>query len=149
MITRLGLVVLVLLVSVVVLAQDLIFSDDFEARGTGAWSATVPPLDELGVVTGAIQVNHFGWRPGDSKVAIVLGLTGEAFAAGRTLVDVREGRRAVVVCLEAERSVREGREASANDAPFAAKLGVAERGETGIACFDAWYHPVKALVVNP
>jgi hypothetical protein len=37
-------------------------------------------------------------------------LTAEAFAAGRTLVDVREGRRAVVVCLEAERSVREGRE---------------------------------------
>lgn len=37
-------------------------------------------------------------------------LTGEAFAAGRTLVDVREGRRAVVVCLEAERAVSEGRE---------------------------------------
>jgi hypothetical protein len=37
-------------------------------------------------------------------------LTGEAFADGRTLVDVREGRRAVVVCLEAERAVSEGRE---------------------------------------
>jgi hypothetical protein len=35
-------------------------------------------------------------------------LTGEAFADGRTLVDVREGRRAVVVCLEAERAVSEG-----------------------------------------
>ncbi len=39
-----------------------------------------------------------------------IGLTNAAFASGRTLVDVREGRRAVVVCLEAERSVREGRE---------------------------------------
>ena len=37
-------------------------------------------------------------------------LTAEAFGRGRTLVDVRQGRRAVVVCLEAERSVREGRE---------------------------------------
>lgn len=37
-------------------------------------------------------------------------LTNEAFRNGRTLVDVRQGRRAVVVCLEAERSVREGRE---------------------------------------
>lgn len=39
-----------------------------------------------------------------------IGLTNEAFANGRTLVDVREGRRAVVVCLEAERAVQEGRE---------------------------------------
>ena len=39
-----------------------------------------------------------------------IGLTNAAFLEGRTLVDVREGRRAVVVCLEAERSVREGRE---------------------------------------
>jgi len=37
-------------------------------------------------------------------------LTNEAFMAGRTLVDVRAGRRAVVVCLEAERSVEAGRE---------------------------------------
>lgn len=34
----------------------------------------------------------------------------QAFAAGRTLVDAREARKSVVVCLEAERSVREGRE---------------------------------------
>lgn len=39
-----------------------------------------------------------------------IGLTNAAFASGRTLVGVREGRRAVVVCLEAERSVQEGRE---------------------------------------
>ncbi len=39
-----------------------------------------------------------------------IALTNEAFTAGKTLVDVRAGRRAVVVCLEAERSVREGLE---------------------------------------
>jgi myo-inositol 2-dehydrogenase/D-chiro-inositol 1-dehydrogenase len=37
-------------------------------------------------------------------------LTTAAFAAGRTLVDAREGAKAVIVCLEAERAVREGRE---------------------------------------
>ena len=37
-------------------------------------------------------------------------LTVDAFAAGRPLLGVREGRKAVVVCLEAERSVTEGRE---------------------------------------
>ena len=34
----------------------------------------------------------------------------EAFAASRTLVPAEEGRRAVIVCLEAERAVREGSE---------------------------------------
>jgi myo-inositol 2-dehydrogenase / D-chiro-inositol 1-dehydrogenase len=37
-------------------------------------------------------------------------LTTQAFAAGRTLVGAREGAKAVIVCLEAERAVREGRE---------------------------------------
>jgi myo-inositol 2-dehydrogenase/D-chiro-inositol 1-dehydrogenase len=37
-------------------------------------------------------------------------LVSEAFAAGRTLVSAEEGRRAVIVCLEAERAVREGSE---------------------------------------
>ncbi len=37
-------------------------------------------------------------------------LTSEAFAAGRALVDVGEGRKSVLVCLEAERAVRENRE---------------------------------------
>ena len=37
-------------------------------------------------------------------------LVAEAFAQGRTLVGAREGARPVVACLEAERSVREGRE---------------------------------------
>ena len=36
--------------------------------------------------------------------------TVHAFAAGRTLVSAEEGRRAVLVCLAAERSLREGRE---------------------------------------
>ena len=38
-------------------------------------------------------------------------LTTEAFAAGRTLVGAREAAASpIIVCLEAERSVREGRE---------------------------------------
>ncbi|MGI9451312.1 MAG: Gfo/Idh/MocA family protein [Geminicoccaceae bacterium] len=34
----------------------------------------------------------------------------EAFASGQVLVDVREGRKAALLCLEAERAVRENRE---------------------------------------
>jgi myo-inositol 2-dehydrogenase / D-chiro-inositol 1-dehydrogenase len=37
-------------------------------------------------------------------------LTTQAFAAGRTLVGAREAAKSVIVCLEAERAVREGRE---------------------------------------
>lgn len=37
-------------------------------------------------------------------------LVADAFAEGRTLVGAREGARSIVACLEAERSVREGRE---------------------------------------
>jgi myo-inositol 2-dehydrogenase / D-chiro-inositol 1-dehydrogenase len=37
-------------------------------------------------------------------------LVTEAFAAGRTLVPAEEGRKAVIVCLEAERAVRQGSE---------------------------------------
>jgi myo-inositol 2-dehydrogenase/D-chiro-inositol 1-dehydrogenase len=37
-------------------------------------------------------------------------LVTEAFAAGRALVPVEEGRKAVIVCLEAERAVRQGSE---------------------------------------
>jgi myo-inositol 2-dehydrogenase / D-chiro-inositol 1-dehydrogenase len=37
-------------------------------------------------------------------------LVTEAFAAGRTLVPAEDGRKAVIVCLEAERAVREGSE---------------------------------------
>ena len=37
-------------------------------------------------------------------------LTTAAFAAGRTLVGAREAARSVIVCLEAERALREGRE---------------------------------------
>jgi myo-inositol 2-dehydrogenase/D-chiro-inositol 1-dehydrogenase len=36
--------------------------------------------------------------------------TTEAFAAGRTLIGAREAAKSVIVCLEAERAVREGRE---------------------------------------
>jgi hypothetical protein len=38
--------------------------------------------------------------------------TTAAFAAGRTLVGAREAAKSVIVCLEAERAVREGREVS-------------------------------------
>jgi myo-inositol 2-dehydrogenase/D-chiro-inositol 1-dehydrogenase len=44
------------------------------------------------------------------ELAEQIRLTAEAFAAGRTLVSAEEARQAVIVCLEAERSVREGRE---------------------------------------
>ena len=44
------------------------------------------------------------------ELAEQIRLTVEAFAAGRPLLGVREGRKAVVVCLEAERSVTEGKE---------------------------------------
>jgi myo-inositol 2-dehydrogenase/D-chiro-inositol 1-dehydrogenase len=37
-------------------------------------------------------------------------LVTQAFAAGRTLVPAEDGRKAVIVCLEAERAVREGSE---------------------------------------
>jgi myo-inositol 2-dehydrogenase/D-chiro-inositol 1-dehydrogenase len=37
-------------------------------------------------------------------------LTTQAFAAGRTLVGAREAAKSVIVCLEAERALREGRE---------------------------------------
>ncbi|RLE27476.1 MAG: hypothetical protein DRJ65_02685 [Acidobacteria bacterium] len=73
----------VFFVSAAVSAQELIFVDGFESGDTSAWSQTVPPIGERGEVTGVIQVDHFGWRPGDTKVAIVLGHEGEAFELRR------------------------------------------------------------------
>jgi len=66
---------------VLVAAQDMIFTDGFESGDTLAWSSTVPPLalPELGDVTGIIRVDNLGWRPEDTKVAVTLGLAGEAF----------------------------------------------------------------------
>ena len=66
-------------------AQELIFADGFETGDTTAWSATFPPISEpeLGDVTGIIRVNHFGWRPGDVKRAVALGLEGETIEVRR------------------------------------------------------------------
>jgi len=76
---------IVLSIPIVVLTQELIFADGFESGDTEDWSATVPdpPQPELGEVTGVIRVDHFGWRPGDIKVAVILGLPGEVFELRR------------------------------------------------------------------
>ena len=78
-----GFAAIVICIPVTMLAQEHIFTDGFESGDTSAWSDTVPPIGELGGVTGVMQVDHFGWRTGDAKVAVVRGLGGETFELRR------------------------------------------------------------------
>ena len=53
--------------------------------GTDADSSTAPDSGShpVGTLTSTIRVNHFGWRPGDPKVAVVLGHSGETIELHR------------------------------------------------------------------
>ena len=69
--------------AIVAPAQEVVFANGFESGGTQGWSATIPPLAELGEVTGIVRADHFGWRPGDTKVAVALELGGEGIELRR------------------------------------------------------------------
>jgi len=84
------------------------------ATWSGADAASEAPAFELLVGPAGLDPPERIELEGNSgevfELAEQIRRTTAAFAAGRTLVGAREAAKSVIVCLEAERAVREGRE---------------------------------------
>ena len=84
------------------------------ATWSGADAASAAPVFDLLVGPAGMEPPRRIELTGNSGEVFELEeqirLTTAAFAAGRTLVGAREAAKSVIVCLEAERALREGRE---------------------------------------